>query len=517
MNLYQFENFSLYENGDLIAPAISLEMKKESKIGLFFTHSYQMNDFLFSLLKGSVSSQTSKTYKGTIKYNGQDIFKNSSIYENAIKKEIVFLEPNTSHILNPLLTIKNHLKPLLIYRKIKQKSLIEDKIQEVLEKVGLKSTILSFKPTALSGGMQQKLIIAMALIVQPRILVAYEPTKGLDAIAQKEIIQVLKDLSKTLPFLIISNKLPLLSHLCTHLAIFDKDSPSQLIKTHEILKTDSLLPIAQKLRNLYQQEADFSFVKTTTCVPKDPLLKLKDITYSYPNNALITKPLNLTINKNTITGLVGSSGCGKTTIAKLIVGLLEPSSGLIIYNGERVSTFSKEKKRAFHRKVGIIFQNAFLATNRNLSVRQILKEPSEIHPFNERYESSLIKEYLDILKIPYETLFLKATKVDFPTLQKITIIRSLLLEPELLIADEIFSFLPFYEIKRIFTLFSEIQKKRSFSLLMINHDLSLIYKVCEQIFIMKKGIIVESGKTQQLFTDPLNLYTKELIASNLSF
>lgn len=513
--LLEFKHFSLI--GKDISLSLDFTIKSGKHFGFFIQDQTKSTDAIFDLLKNGHSLIQEKSWKiqGSLFFKDQDVLKKKDSYLQSVKNNISFLESNALKTLNPLITVEQHLQNII--RQISHPNFSEkEQIKKILDKVQLKEEVLKFYPSLLSGGMQQKLAIAIALLKAPELIIAYELTLGLDSISQKEIMDLMKDLEKESTLFLITSQLPLITNLCSHMTLFEANMNTKVIDTKEI-KASIKSEVAQKSLLIYDAyNIRRPFPQMPSHSTDKPLMSFQDVSYSYiEKESIIHRPFSLDVHKNKTLGLIGKSGSGKTTIGKLAVGLLQPSTGQILWKGHDLKTLDSQQQILFHQKVQIIFQNPLEVLNPSLTILEILKEPFDLFPVDDEDPISFIYYYLDALFLDFSLLKLKPTDITLNDLQKISIIRSLFLKPELLICDEIFSYLSYRETQKVLNLFFYIQGLRNMTLIMINHDLLLVEQLCDHIAIMENGQIIENNSYNEIFKNPQKDYTKKLIQSKI--
>jgi ABC-type glutathione transport system ATPase component len=442
---------------------------------------------------------------------------------------MIFQEPLSS--LNPLMTIGNHLTEVITAHnntdharlgKIEGKA----KIIEMLANIGFHNPerIYHSFPHQLSGGQRQRALIAGALLLKPALLIADEPTTSLDTVTQAQILDQLRRISLrfNLSVLFISHDLMLLERLCDRIAVLHNRRIIECDSPHEILHAPKHSYTATLLRN-----ASFS-VKSQNSPPNSivkpdviPLLRIEKVSAGYGGSLLNTKyeeigvlsDVSLKILPGEIMGLVGSSGCGKTTLARVITGLLPGTSGQIYENEVLSADFSKGKRRG-KASAGLVFQDPYNSLNPNRTIEWLLEEPLRVNHLNSRAERKLkVLNMMDDVGMPRRYLGYYPHQLSGGQRQRIALGMSLMLSPSLIVADEPVSALDVSVQTQILKLIWDINQKKGIAFLFISHDLRVIRSICDRLAVMDEGEIVETGMISDVFRFPKSPVTQKLIAA----
>lgn len=496
--------------------------------------------------------------EGEIAYGGVklNILKREELNKYRWNK-IALVFQNRLDVLNPVLTIKEQIEEVLKRHTTKSKRDIKKRIKELFSMVYLDEKWLSRYPHELSGGMRQKVLIAMAIACDPELLIVDEPTSALDVLSKKEIINLLKKLQKVNKFsmIVISHELPVIKQLTTKVEvlyfghILEEGFTKELINNPMHIYTRGLINsscdiniyqdlwgIPTKLTSKHGNGCPFyqrCVQSSEECAEKLPILnyisierkvacnkggiitilETKDLSksFNYKNSKIFAcKNCCLDVKAGEIVALIGQSGSGKTTIAKLISGFLKKDSGNIYFEGKEMDGF-EAMKRSYG--LQIVFQDPFSAINGSFTVEEAIKEPLEILNIGIKEErKDIVKKALKDVQMQFddETLKTRCNSLSGGERQRISIARSLVMKPKLLIADEITSMLDPSTKANILRLLKELQNKKGFSMLFITHDLTLARKIADKVYVMNDGEIVEKGMALEIFNNPKCKYTKTL-------
>ncbi|MEF1172425.1 ABC transporter ATP-binding protein [Vibrio sinaloensis] len=431
---------------------------------------------------------------------------------------MIFQEPMVS--LNPLHKIgKQLVETLSIHRGVRQ-SKAETIAIEWLEKVGIRhpSVKINAYPHELSGGERQRVMIAMALINEPELLIADEPTTALDVSVQAQILDLLKQLQQELgmAMLFITHDLSIVRRIADRVAVMQE---GHLVEVGECQQ------VFQSPNHAYTQLLINSDPRGTPVVvsePSEPILDVEQLRVWFPITGGVFKrvvshikavtDMQISLSRGQSIGLVGESGSGKSTTGMAILKLVN-SEGSIRYQGNELQGLDRKAMLPYRRRMQVVFQDPFSALNPRMSVAQVIGEGLRVH-------EQLSDEEIDdmIVKVMREVDLDPDSRHRYPNefsggqRQRIAIARALILKPEFILLDEPTSSLDRTVQAQVLDLLKSLQHKYGLSYLFISHDLNVVKSLCHYTIVLKQGEIVEQGETKDLFTDPRHPYTKELVA-----
>ena len=491
---------------------------------------------------------------GTIKIDNKELQNNEEIIQQIRGKKIgfVFQDPQTS--LNPLFKIKDQLiETIQTHLNLSHDEALKKSIN-LLEEVGIENATKRIEdyPHQFSGGMRQRVVIALAISCEPDLIIADEPTTALDVSIQYQILELLKELTKkrNLGVIIITHDMGVIAEttnkviVMRHGLIVEQGNTKDLLTNPKSTEARSLVisvpPTNKKIERFKLISPDGSEITTSSAnltkniiktwgVRKntnEKLLELKKITKIFDDQSIsYTKKLDENAVKavNNVSfklfegetlGLVGESGSGKSTIAKIITGLVRPSFGELEYNG--LSLYNSRRKYQIDKSRGqiqMIFQDPYSYLNPRFKVKDIIAEPIKF------FQKSItrndldqnVNDLIDIVGMTRKSLDRYPHEFSGGQRQRISIARALATRPRLLICDEPTSALDVSIQAQILNLLKDIQDELHLTMLFISHDLPVIRQMCNRIIVLKNGIVCESNDTETLFNDPLHEYTKELI------
>ncbi|MBG9783022.1 ABC transporter ATP-binding protein [Shouchella lehensis] len=435
-------------------------------------------------------------------------------------KEIgmVFQDPMTS--LNPTKTvgkqitesIRKHQK--LTPHKAKQEALV------LMEKVGIAEVEQRFKqyPHEFSGGMRQRIVIAIALASKPRLLIADEPTTALDVTVQAQLLDLLKDIQAETgtSILLITHDFGVVAELCDRVIV---------MKEGEIVEENQATDIFDYPQHPYTKRLLDAFPKMMTDKEEPtfsdnkPLLQVRNLKqYFQLAKGHVTKAVNdvsFTIYEGESFGFVGESGSGKSTTGRSLLHLHKPTSGEVLYEGFDLGHLTPNELKHMRRHIQIIFQDPYASLDPRLKIIDSIGEALDLHQLvqtkQERY--TRVVELLTLVGLDRDMAYRYPHEFSGGQRQRIGIARALAVQPKLIVCDEILSALDASIQTQMIELLKDLQQKLGLTYLFIAHDLSMVQQFCDRVAVMYKGRIVEMGSTKRIFEQPHHPYTKNLLAA----
>ncbi|RWX57037.1 ABC transporter ATP-binding protein [Photobacterium chitinilyticum] len=460
---------------------------------------------------------------GHVMYDGTDMMTCSEREMRRMRGDrigMIFQEPMMS--LNPLHKVGRQLcETLAIHRGTRQKE-AEKRALSWLKKVGIRNAEkrLTAYPHELSGGERQRVMIAMALINEPELLIADEPTTALDVSVQAQILELLKDLQQEMgmAMLFITHDLSIVRRIADRVAVMQL---GRLVETdtREVIFTNPSDPYTIKLIN-----SDPSGSPVPVASNAEPLFDINDLRVWFPITGGILKrvkghikavtDVSFILRKGHSVGLVGESGSGKSTTGMAVLKLLN-SEGRIYFDGIDISDLSRKQMLPYRSKLQVVFQDPFSALNPRMSVAQIIGEGLKIHKsLTPEEEENVICEAMREVELDPETRHRYPNEFSGGQRQRIAIARALVLKPEFILLDEPTSSLDRTVQFQVLSLLKSLQQKYGLSYLFISHDLHVVKSLCHYTLVLRNGQVVEQGDTARIFSEPQHAYTRELV--NLS-
>ncbi len=477
-------------------------------------------------IMGLLESPPAIIESGSIYLNGEEILKCSKKRMRQLRGDsiaMIFQDPMTS--LNPVLTIGEQLIEPLIYHTdpIKRLSRYKAKLRaiEILQEVGIQNPRerLSDFPHQFSGGMRQRVMIAMALIGEPKLLICDEPTTALDVTVQTQILELIKNLQKKLKIgvIFVSHDLGVVAGVSDHVLVL-KNGRSVELGTTEKVFYETKDPYT---RGLLAAIPLGPKKNSGTELGEKPLVEISNLNVFFKNKSQAKEKfvravdnISLEINKGEIMGVVGESGSGKSTLGRSILRLLPIQSGEIIFSGANLTALLPKELREFRKKMQMIFQDPYASLNPRMTVYETLAEPLIFHRVtNEKNITSRVTSLMDEVGLPKNSMHKYPHEFSGGQRQRIAIGRAIGIRPEFIIADEPVSALDVTIQSQILDLIVSLVERYSITMLFISHDLSVIRSVTDRVAVMKSGKILEKQKTELLWNNPKNKYTQNLLNS----
>jgi peptide/nickel transport system ATP-binding protein len=492
--------------------------------------------------------------RGDVFLNGEKI---SGLSPDAIREirgariGFIFQDPMTS--LNPLFTVEQQLVETMLANTELKPDEAYEKALELMEAVGIPQPELRIKqyPHQFSGGMRQRVVIAIALCCDPDLIIADEPTTALDVSIQDQILQLIKKLCKErqVGCMLVTHDMGVVANITDRVAVMYRGELVEIGTTAQVLGapnhpyTQSLIsavprsdvklvrfPLVSYIESA-EQPASID-LKTHWLGQQQEhreyqgaLLQVKNVSLRFTTKDSIfpsrreyvqaNNHVSFEINEGETFGLVGESGSGKSTIARVITGLYPPHEGQIIFEGIDLTALKTEKeRRPFRRAMQMVFQNPYSSLNPRMKVADIIAEPIRFHNLaeNERQVQEIVGDLLDHVGLGRKAGVKYPHEFSGGQRQRISIARALATRPRLLICDEPTSALDVSVQAQILNLLKDLQQELKLTMLFISHDLPVIRQMCDRIGVMQKGTLLEVAKTEDLFVSPQHEYSRKLIS-----
>ncbi len=478
---------------------------------------------------------------------------------------MIFQEPMTS--LNPVYTCGEQvMEAIILHQKVSKKE-AREKTLELFNKVKLPrpEQIIDSYPHQISGGQKQRVMIAMAMSCNPSILIADEPTTALDVTVQKTILDLMLELQReqNMGILFITHDLGVIAELADKVVVMYKGQIVEQGTVMEIFSnpqhpyTKGLLacrpPLDKRLYHLptvsdfmeldgrgdiiektqtVQEALNSATVTTierskwhTELYARPKILEVHNIKTYFPiNKSLFGKAkefvkavddISFDVYEGETLGLVGESGCGKTTLGRTILRLVEPTSGLITFKKQDITNIPNEEMRALRKNMQIIFQDPYSSLNPRITIGEAILEPMKVHRLykNDRERKEKVMELLHKVNMIPEHFYRYPHEFSGGQRQRICIARALALNPQFIICDESVSALDVSVQAQVLNLLNDLKKEFKFTYIFISHDLSVVKFMSDRMVVMKDGMVEEIGDADEICNNPKSDYTKNLINS----
>ena len=397
------------------------------------------------------------------------------------REDIGVIFQQSANVLNPSIKIGNQIGERHSISRNYSKLEAKTSVLSSLEKVGLTPPEKFYNafPHELSGGQVQRCLIAMAIIIKPKLLLADEPCSNLDISTQTEIIELLKRIHDgyDMSILFVSHDRELVDSFCDRVVY---------------ISDGKIIDVANSPHNNECQELSKGIEIQEVGSRSDVIIELTDVSFSYrkrvasilkrQSNHTVLDNFSMTIHRGNIHGIVGPSGCGKSTIARIISGILQIDKGIYRYKQTDISDYTKSHMKKFRRSVQMIFQDSHAAMPPHLTVHQLLTDTAKAH--DKPHDDSTMKSYLDRVGLKMDLLYRLPHQLSGGQRQRFLIAKALLTEPELLVCDEILSSIDSDNKQDILDILKKLNQESQLTILFISHDLSIVKGLCDKILVM---------------------------------
>ncbi|WP_158970146.1 ABC transporter ATP-binding protein [Chachezhania sediminis] len=437
----------------------------------------------------------------------------------ATRMSMIFQEPMTA--LNPVHKVGDQITEVLEAHTKLSNADKHAKVMDMLKQVGLPDIerVAGSYPHQLSGGQRQRIMIAMALILEPRLLIADEPTTALDVTTQKQILKLIKDLQREhgTAVLFITHDMGVVAEIADRVYVMNQGDLVEDGPVMEILAT----PKEDYTRKLLSSVPSLVPRPARASVSKKTALDVSDLNKFYGAGRFLAKgsathavqDVSFKVTAGRTLGIVGESGSGKSTVARCIMHLIEPTSGGIRVGGQQISGLSRRGLKPYRKKLQMVFQDPYRSLNPRLTIEESIIEGPVNYGTPKAQAKARAAELLDLVGMPegsadrYPHMFSGGQR------QRIAIARALAMEPELLVADEAVSALDVSVQAQVLNLLAEIQERTHVAILFITHDLRVAAQICDEVAVMQRGQVVEYGPTADVLGAPAHDYTRSLLTA----
>ena len=457
---------------------------------------------------------------GSIKLDGTDLLQLSAAEMKkmrATRVSMIFQEPMTA--LNPVIRVGQQITEVLDVHTNLSAAEKRAKVINIMEQVHLPDVerIYQSYPHQLSGGQRQRIMIAMALILEPAVLIADEPTTALDVTTQKQILALIAELQEKhgTAVLFITHDMGVVAEIADRVCVMRSGE----IVEHGTIRDVLTNPQQQYTKDLLAAVPSLNPREAREEVTSEAVIKVRDLGMTYKVGGLFrmkagtraSREVSFDLQPGKTLGIVGESGSGKTTVARSIMRLIEPTEGEIIIDGRDIAHLGKRDMKPFRQKLQVVFQDPFRSLNPRWTIEQSLTEG----PLNYgvSYEEAVreAKRLLKIVSLPEDALKRYPHQFSGGQRQRIAIARAVALRPDILVADEAVSALDVSVQAQVLDLLAELQKDTGIAIIFITHDLRVAAQICDEVLVMQRGQVVEQGKAGDVLGRPSHEYTRSLI------
>jgi peptide/nickel transport system ATP-binding protein len=459
---------------------------------------------------------------GAVLFDGKDLTKLTDAEMRAVRGAgiaMIFQEPMTA--LNPLRTIGDQIGEMFGIHTGLSKAEIADKVLALLEEVRIPDPKLAARayPHELSGGQRQRAMIAMALALDPKVLIADEPTTALDVTTQAQILALIKDLQrrKGTAVLFITHDFGVVAEIADRVAVMQhglvvEQGPADQVLNHpQHAYTKQLIAAVPPLK-----------APPPRPIGSEPILEIDHVSKTFRTGGFLgrgvrvthaVKDVTLTLPKGATLGIVGESGSGKSTLARCIIRLIDPDKGSLVLNGRDLAKLSREEMRQETRHIQMVFQDPFGSLNPRRKAGELVAQGPIVHGMDRKAALAKAKELFGLVGLDPAATDRYPHEFSGGQRQRIGLARALALEPEVLVADEAVSALDVSVQAQVLRLLADLRERLGLSIVFITHDLRVAAQVCDLVAVMKSGEVVEAGPIGEVFGAPQHPYTQALLAS----
>ena len=463
--IFEVEQLNASYGQEVVLKDLDFSIKEGEVIGIIGESGVGKSTFLECLL-GNIHQKVMMNVREMKFLEENWLTLSSKKRRECLRQDIGIIFQNGQHSLDPLFTIGQQLEELMVQPNYQI-------MIEALKMVQLEEKVLQLYPHELSGGMLQRVMIAMAFINQPKLIIADEPFSALDAPLQMEMMQLIINLAKQYDTatIMVTHQQELAYQFCTKVLTLEEG--------HFVDKKVVLQEKCSFVRNYGEQ--------------KEVFFQLKNVSNHYKDEFVILQNLTLDIPKYEVTGIIGHSGAGKTTLAKILSGFI-PYEGSILIAGKELREVLAHEKQSYYRRVQYLFQNSLLAFNPNQTILKSLEEPlrfmRKIKSKTERI--GMIQGLYTSLDLELDWLEKYPHQLSGGQCQRCAIARAILAQPECLICDEITSALDDANQKKVIQVLQKIQEETNMTIVLISHNQTLIEAICSNVIVLNEGQLMET-------------------------
>jgi len=506
---------------------VSFEVKKGETLGIVGESGSGKSVTARSIMR-LLPSPPSYLKDGEIEFQGEDLVQKTEKEMESIRGRdisMIFQDPMTS--LNPTIQIGKQIAESLIKHQNLSKRDAKNRTIELLKLVGIRNSEDRFSqyPHEFSGGMRQRVMIAIALACRPTLLIADEPTTALDVTIQAQILNLMKDMQQRFgtSIILITHDLGVVAGMCDRVAVMKDGEIVETGTTEEIFDnpkhsyTKKLLNALPRLDEKKKPKRDP--LRTIGIEKGKPLLEVKSLKQHFDvgkgNIVKAVDDINFHIKPGETLGLVGESGSGKSTTGRAILRLHEPTDGDVLYQGMAINRLSKNEMKTMRRHMQMIFQDPYSSLNPRFKVLDIIGQALDIHRLSKNKEERKMRVEELLVMVGLEPAHAMRYPHEFSggQRQRIGIARALAVEPDFIVCDEPLSALDVSIQSQIVELLEDLQHRLGLTYLFIAHDLSMVKHISDRVAVMYAGKIVELAESEELYSNPQHPYTKSLLSA----
>jgi peptide/nickel transport system ATP-binding protein len=476
-----------------------------------------MANAIMRLLPGEVAIDG-----GRVLFEGKDLASASNTEMRKVRGAgiaMIFQEPMTA--LNPLRTIGDQIGEMFETHTELSKSEIKARVLALLQDVRIPDPAQAARayPHELSGGQRQRAMIAMALALDPRLLIADEPTTALDVTTQAQILKLIKELQsrRNTAVLFITHDFGVVAEIADRVAVMQHG---------KVVEQGAVKDVLTNPQHPYTQQLIAAVPPLTAPPPRalsdDIILDLADVSKTYRNGGFLgrgvrvthaVKSVSLKLPRGATLGIVGESGSGKSTLARCIIRLIDPDGGAILLEGKDWAKLTRDEVRRETKHIQMVFQDPFASLNPRRKAGDLVAQGPIVHGAQRAQAVAQAKELFRLVGLDPSAIDRFPHEFSGGQRQRIGLARALALKPDVLVADEAVSALDVSVQAQVLKMLHELRERLGLSIVFITHDLRVAAQICDLVAVMKDGEVVEHGLAGEVFGNPQHAYTKALLAS----
>ncbi len=463
--------------------------------------------------------QNARIETGKIFLNGEDLGRFSKSRLEALRGKVMSLIPqDPSSSLDPLMKIGNQIGEIFRIHKACPPRQIKSRVVKLLREVGLDEPELRAEqyPHQLSGGMRQRVLIAIAIALKPQLIIADEPTSALDVTVQKRILDLIDDIrvNSGASLLMVTHDLGVASDRADKIIVMNEGRVEEAGESQIVLSS----PRQDYTKKLVANDPSLTLVSPRPKRSGDgkTIVEVKNLVIDYAGKQSFRAVENLSfkVNRGTTHAIVGESGSGKTSTIRALCGFIRPSGGRITIDGSDMIHLKGEELRHFRRRIQLVSQNPFGSLDPHYTIGKIIEEPLLNYPHEDKSKRrARVLELLDQVELPKSVFDRLPRGLSGGQRQRVAIARALVLNPDIVVLDEAVSALDVTVQAQILALLERLQNDYNLTYIFVSHDLSVVRQISDSVTVLKHGHEVESGEVEEIFTHPRETYTRELIAA----
>ncbi len=471
-------------------------------------------------IMGLLPQGSLRPVSGRITLEGEELLKASANRMRQLRASriaMIFQEPMTA--LNPVLTVGRQIEEVLEAHTSASGRERRACVLNMLAEVQIPDIerIYDSYPHQLSGGQRQRIMIAMALILEPKLLIADEPTTALDVTTQKQILKLIRDLQErhNTSVLFVTHDMGVVADIADRVCVMRQGRIVESAQTEDILRRpkrdytrDLLTAVPSLVPRAMRSEVSDRIVLQASELGK---VYSESGIFQRGRTTVAVENVSFSLKRGRTLGIVGESGSGKSTVARCMTRLIEPTSGGIRVGGHEISGLSRAGLRPHRKRIQMVFQDPYRSLNPRVTIGESIAEGPVNFGTSRKAALARARELLELVGLPAEAIHRYPHQFSGGQRQRIAIARALAVEPDVLVADEAVSALDVSVQAQVLDLIGELQERLGIAVLFITHDLRVAAQICDEVAVMHKGRIVEFGPTQKVLQSPAQRYTRELL------